>query len=348
MRQSRQATLMFFFNFRRRPAQVRRTALRTRPGLETLEIRRVMSSATYVGTTGGDFNNPNNWRDQSNHPVVPGPTTDVYINKTGVVVDLSQSASFHSLHGSGTLLLDDGSLTLTGATNHGTIEIGFNSSLHLVGTDANTGRIKVDPGGNLDTQGVLNNAGVVEMVGGYSHGAIHRPNLSGSGVLNNTGTLLKEGVDLAAGAYLTINDLGGKIDVTGGSLALSKGTSIGGNYTVSTGASLELSNGGDRTISGTFHATGGGLVTITTLYHRLLVADAGATFDFPPGMLEFLGVNIYAATPGSHPNLTNLGVITVPSNDSLLVDAVHIVNKGGTFIRQGNAVVVLQDGGEII
>ena len=244
-------------------------------------------------------------------------------------------------------LLNNGSLTLTNAAISGTIEVGFNQSLHLVGTDTNTGTIKVDPGGNLDIQGTLNNAGTVDLVGGLSHGTNRPPNLSGSGVLNNTGTILKEGVLAASGANLTINDLGGKIAVTGGSLSLGKGTSLGGNYTVSTGATLELSNGGDRTISGTFKATGGGLVSITTLSHRLLVTDAGATFDFAPGMLEIVGGNIYAATAGHHPTLTNLSTITVPSNDSLRIDGVQVVEHGGSYNRLGNATIVLQDGASI-
>jgi hypothetical protein len=256
-----------------------------------------MSTATFVGTSGADFNN--------------------------------------------------GSLTLTNAAISGTIEVGFNQALHIVGTDTNTGKIKVDPGGTLDIEGVLNNAGTIDLVGGFTHCANHQANLSGSGVLNNTGTLLKEGILAADDVNLTINDLGGKIAVTGGSLLLGKGTSVGGNYAVSTGATLELSDGGDRTISGTFKATGGGLVSITTLYHRLLVADAGATFDFPPGMLEIVGGNIYAATTGHHPTLTNLGVITVANNTTLRIDGVQVVEHGGSFNRLGNAKIVLQDGASI-
>jgi hypothetical protein len=302
-----------------------------------------MSSATFVGVSGADFSNANNWRDASNHPVVPGAATDVII-KAGVVVDLNQSVSIHSLSGAGTLLLNNGSLTLTGATNSGTIEVGFNQTLHLDGTDVNTGTIKVDPGGNLEINGVLNNTGTIDLVGGLSHGTNRQPNLSGSGVLNSSGTILKEGVLGASDVNLTINDLGGKVDVTGGSLSLGKGASIGGNYTVSTGATLELSNGGDRAISGTFQATGGGLVTINTLSHKLLVADSGATFKFPAGMLEILGGNIYAATPGAHPKLTNLGMITIPTNTSLRIDGVQVIDSGGTINRQGNATIILQDG----
>jgi hypothetical protein len=338
---------------RRAPRPRRLADRRRRPTLEALEPRTVLSSCTFVVASGGDFNNPANWRDQNNHAVVPGPTDDVTIKSSGTVVVVNRADTIHNFNGSGTIDLVNGTLTLLNSTINGSIVVGFNQSLHIQGTVKNTGIITVMPGAALDIQGVLNNAGQIHLVGGFTHGANRPATISGTGTLNNTGLLKKEGILNTSASFVTVNDLGGMIQVTGGSLSIHGGRSLGGNYLVRPGCTLELSGGGDRTISGSFVASGGGLVTITTQAHKLLVADAGATFNFPAGMLQILGGNISAATKGAHPTLKNLGTITVPAGTAgytLVIDAVHVLNIGfgGRFIRLGKSQVILQNGATLV
>jgi hypothetical protein len=267
------------------------------------------------------------------------------------VVSVNQNDTIHNFSGHGELDLYNGSLTLVDSVTAGKIVVEFNQRLTIVGTVKNIGTITVMPGGTLDIQGVLNNAGTINFIGGFTHGGNHQSFITGGGILNNTGLLTKSGTLTTAAPYETINDLGGRIQVTGGTLNIHGGTSLGGNYYVAPGCTLELSGGGDRTISGTFTASGGGLVTINTLSHKLLVADAGATFNFPPGMLQILGGNIYAATRGNHPTLKNVGIITLPKGSTgyvLMIDGVHLVDAGGYFVKQGASHVVLQDGGTLV
>jgi hypothetical protein len=37
-------------------------------------------------------------------------------------------------------------------------------------------------------------------------------------------------------------------------------------------------------------------------------------------------------------------MITIPTNTSLRIDGVQVIDSGGTINRQGNATIILQDG----
>ena len=127
---------------------------------------------------------------------------------------------------------------------------------------------------------------------------------------------------------VTFNDLGGTIEVVLGNLDIGEGVSQGGTYTVAAGSDLELANGNNRTISGTFTGSGGGTVSILTLDHSLYLADSGATFDFPAGMLQLVGGSITVVTAGANPVLLNSGFMTVSAGGEFNWNAGTLQNVG--------------------
>jgi hypothetical protein len=169
---------------------------------------------------------------------------------------------------------------------------------------------------------VINNQGTFDFDGA--------DNFGGKGTLNNTstGTVLASAPPTQSSTVgaVTFNDLGGTIDVASGKLDLGEGVSQGGTYTVAAGSDLELANGNDRTISGTFTGSGGGTVSI--MGGPLYLADSGATFDFPAGMLQLLGGTITVVTAGANPVLLNSGFMTVPADGQFNLDAGTLENQG--------------------
>ncbi len=303
-----------FFPQRQQARSERRRALARVPlALEPLEDRRLLSTFTWTGTDSNDFNDSNNWVDQNNQPGIPGPSDDAVID-TGLA-QLAQSASLAGL------------------------SVGFGAEFDVTsGTFTLTGSGTINAGGTLgiETGATIDNSGTLTFVGGTVGGQDFTGNFTGGGTLNNSGTLAKTGPVQADATSITVNDLEGRINVSGaGGLNIRGGVSQGGNYTVATGSSLEISGGSDRTISGTFTGSGGGTVTINDADHNLFVANAGATFDFPAGMLQIVGAAVAPATNGASPTLANTGFMTVLSNGNLTV-------AGGTFQNKGTLTLASQ------
>jgi YD repeat-containing protein len=229
-------------------------------------------------------------------------------------------------------------------TNTGTVLIPDGDGINLDGlTLVNTGTVQLGQGSgaglDLNNFTVINNEGTFDFDGADS--------LGGDGTINNTST----GAVLASApptlstdiGQETFNDLGGTIGVQSGTLDLGQGVSQGGTYTVAPGADLELSNGSDRTISGTFTGSGGGTVSINTSDHSLNLADSGATFDFPAGMLQLVGCSIAALTPGADPVLLNSGFITVPANGEFALNAGTLENVGTVTVTGESAAFSIND-----
>ena len=137
--------------------------------------------------------------------------------------------------------------------------------------------------------------------------------------------------------------MGGTIEVDSGTLDLGQGASQGGTYTVATGSDLELASGFDRTISGTFTGSGGGTVSINTESHSLYLADSGATFDFPAGMLQLVGGSIDVLTAGADPVLVNSGFMTVPEDGQFTWNAGTLQNVGRLTVTGTSAAFFIVD-----
>ena len=276
--------------------------------------------------------------------VASGATLDL----TGGTVDLNSGAA---LTGAGEYLFGDATVnvntplaapadldlmagTLAGAgpltvTNTGTVLIPDHTGYNLDGlTLVNTGTVQFGQGVgaylNFFNLAVINNQGTFNFDGADS--------LGGTGTINNTSTgavlaSVPPTQSLSMGG-VTFNDLGGTIEVGSGNLDLGEGVSQGGTYTVAAGSDLELANGNNRTISGTFTGSGGGTVSILTLDHSLYLADSGATFDFPAGMLQLVGGSITVVTAGANPVLLNSGFMTVSAGGEFNWNAGTLQNVG--------------------
>ena len=98
-----------------------------------------------------------------------------------------------------------------------------------------------------------------------------------------------------------------------------------------------------RTISGTFTGSGGGTVSINTESHSLYLADSGATFDFPAGMLQLVGGSIDVLTAGADPVLVNSGFMTVPEDGQFTWNAGTLQNVGTLTVTGTSAAFFIVD-----
>ncbi len=229
-------------------------------------------------------------------------------------------------------------------TNTGTVLIPDGDGYNLDGlTIVNTGTLQLGQGVGasleLNDLTVINNQGTLDFDGADSLGS--------EGTINNTST----GAVVASApptlsssvGTVTFNDMGGTIGVQSGTLDLGQGVSQGGTYTVAAGADLELANGFDRTINGTFTGSGGGTVSINTSDHSLFLADSGATFDFPAGMLQLVGGSITALTAGADPVLLNSNFMTVPAFGGFSWVAGTLENEGTLTVTGESADFSIDD-----
>ncbi len=189
---------------------------------------------------------------------------------------------------------------------------------------------------------MINNQGTFDFDGADTLGS--------NGTINNTstGTVLASApaTDSTNIGQVTFNDLGGTIGVQSGTLDLGQGVSQGGTYIVASGADLELANGFDRTISGTFTGSGGGTVSIDTQSNSLYLADSGATFDFPAGMLQLAG-ELTPVTAGANPVFLNSGFMTVPAHSEFTWTAGTLENAG-TLTVTGTSAGFYVDGAAVV
>ena len=111
-------------------------------------------------------------------------------------------------------------------------------------------------------------------------------------------------------------------------------------FTVSQGATLDLTGGNTVAYSGTYTGTGPGRSLSSG---NLVVGSGGATFDFPAGSFEWIGGGSVTATAGT---LTNTGFITVDtSNGNGAGFTGTLTNQGTiTFQNSGNNVGTFNGG----
>jgi RHS repeat-associated protein len=220
-----------------------------------------------------------------------------------------------------------GSLTLIGPAgartyirnrfdNTGTFIISGFTGMHIDGCGTFTNL----PGALFDFQG---------------DGAIFDTSLCpGSHQLINQGTVRK-----SAGIQSNIevsgfnNTATGTIDVRLGTLALLNSQNTGGVFTVAAGATLDLTEGAGNpqtscstTYSGSY--TGSGQGTVLLAGCGLVVGQAGAQFNFPPGLFQWTGGIITGGANG----LTNAGTITLSGSGTKYLGGT--LNNSGTIAHQ--------------
>ncbi len=202
-----------------------------------------------------------------------------------------------------------GSVSLTGALNNdGTI-------------DQTAGPFRVDAGALATNEpgGTYN----IEFDGQFLNG-------SGSGTLENQGTIVKTtGTGVSSVDQFFVND-GGTIVAQSGSLDLDFATYEGtSTFTADQGALIDLgftqSGGvaGDGTITGTMTGSGAGTVQLS---QAVTIGTAGATLDFPGNLFQWAGG---ATTVSAGGTLTNQAgaTLTIAASVRLL----GTLNNDGTI-----------------
>jgi RHS repeat-associated protein len=156
-----------------------------------------------------------------------------------------------------------------------------------------------------------------------------------AGSFINRGTLRKSGGTGTSSMSSNVfrND-GGVIDVQQGILALTpnSGSATGGTFTVATGAVLDLSSQGVQVYTGTYTGSGGGTVRLRLVgfnEYGFGLYVAGATFNFPDGMFQWMGGTLDGGAAG----LNNTGSITLAGADIKALRGV--LNNSGTVVHAG-------------
>ena len=257
----------------------------------------------------------------------------VQLNSGPFYID-SPSATFN--FPTGLLHWAGGSIYGNTLTNSGFMTLASSADKTLYATLNNNGAIIEKDTGNLVVNGTLNNnaTGVIDFQDDAG--------IAGGGSIENSGTIQKSAgtgvssIGPSPSSSLYFDQLGGKLDAQTGTLQLNQdrnfGTQTGGIWDAETGATLEFIGSPNYTaFGGTFSGSGGGTVQFSS--GPFYINSPGATFNFPTGLLHWVGGSISGYT------LTNSGFITLASSADKTLYAT--LNNNGTIIEKdtGNLVV---------
>jgi RHS repeat-associated protein len=209
-------------------------------------------------------------------------------------------------------------------------------------------------GSNINTYNgaVINNHGTWDA---QADAYFYRQDAS-RGSFNNYGTVSRTtGSGTASFEQISFNNLGGAINVASSTLVVGAGTSTGGSFNASAGATLAFQSyyGGTQTLTGIYTGSGAGSVILTGNPYSgyapltLAIGVAGATFDLAPGLFQ-MSYGIMAG-PGT---LTNVGALTISGNytgSHESMDGLTLANQGtvvwsGGIIDTYNAPVINNQG----
>ena len=238
--------------------------------------------------------------------------------------------------------LDGDTLTNTGAIS---ISVNGGNVYGTTGISSGTG----NQGGTLDNQGTITqpsgyfylddsvtikNEGTYDLTGNAS---IDYGNNSPSIVNTSTGLFEQTGGANTSSIGVFFNNNGGTVDAATGFLNLSGGTSSSnGNFNAQTPGTVGL--GGS--VSGAYFGSGTGAVGLTgTSNSDIIVAAAGATFDFAPGLFQWTQQSI--DLDGN--TLTNTGTMSISGTayyntiygNTVVGGSASTGNQGGTLDNQG-------------
>lgn len=138
------------------------------------------------------------------------------------------------------------------------------------------------------------------------------------------GTVRKSAGDGTAGIDVPFFNSGvlSVVEVTIGKIYIARGQSAGGTLNIAAGAAIDLTAGtaNQNTLQGTYRGSGQGQVQLSG--GTLHIGAAGALFDFPAGVFNWVAGSLNAEGA-----LTNNGLLTIAGTD------VH--DLGGTIINAG-------------
>jgi hypothetical protein len=295
------------------PSRSRRR--RFRPELGDLEARRLLSTFYWINTTGGDFNNPQNWQDQNQHNGVPGPGDTAYINNTNITVTVSQSNSVDNITANTVLDITSGTFTVTDAIQ----DSQFSDLLLGSGTT-----LEVD-GGTAHVYGGTF-AGTFDAVSGAS------VSFGGSGATPqhaNAGTSFADSGDYIVGPYATllVNSAVAapqNFELDGGAVSVASGDS----FTSASGSTFTW-RGGTLEGSGTTVIQQGATLDIAGSDSKYL--EGGTVLDIETASATWNDLGDISIGSGGA-TINNYGTFTMPSNDTIGGPGM-IFNNFGTIAK---------------
>ncbi len=226
----------------------------------------------------------------------------------------------------------DQTVTNTGSiTLNDSLQVNFGSgSYSSGGTLLNQGTIFQTGAGGLS---LSNNAAIDNAAGGTYYLASDSGIALGGfgGSFANEGTVEKTAGTGTSTIAVPFNNQGGTVAADSGTLSLAGGgTSTGGTYNASSGATIDLADHTQSTLTGTYTGSGAGAVNVGN--NAINIGQAGATFDFPSGLFQWSSGNINC---NSGDTLTNTGSITVKGSTLVQFGTGSDYVGGGTLVNKG-------------
>jgi fibronectin-binding autotransporter adhesin len=333
-----------------------------RPSLEPLEPRIVLATFVWDGSASSDWFNPANWTPDG----VPGGSDTAVLNiGSTIVLGTATSVgaftlSAGTLTGAGALnVIGDltwtgGSMTGTGVTNvagtGSTISGAAQKNLGRVLNNTGTMTYSEQGGGAFAfgpvsmVAGILNNSGTFNMTGG---GDILRINTNAPHAINNTGSwnVTGPGTSVISDAIAFNNS--GTVSVQSGTFALSGGGVSIGSFTVSAGATLNVSGNVYNLNEGSILGTGITLITSGTVIVNATSYDVESTLALSGGLLTGAGaLNLIGDLTWTGGSMTGTGVTNVAGTGSTISGAAQ-KNLGRVLNNTGTMTYLEQGGGAI-
>ncbi len=264
----------------------------------TFTVSGNVTAPTHLVFSSGTLNGNGNF-------TIPTGTT---MNWTGGVMGgagttiVANSASLAISGGAGKVL-DTRTLT-----NNGTITL------------SGTTDVTINNGALLDNYGLFD----IKVDHGVGSGGTQPTFINEAG-----GTLRKSGGSGAStfSGNIAFNNAGGTVDNQTGTLSLIGGTSQGGNFKAAANTLLDLNGADNTTFTGTFTGSGAGTVRISG--GTITIGAAGATFNFPSGLLQWTGGTIDG---GGVATLINADTIAFPGAGSRTFNAITVANPSGSSL----------------
>jgi len=202
-------------------------------------------------------------------------------------------------------------------------------TLHSLTVQSGAGNINMTAASSFNVQNYdFQTDGIFTTSLNHGHGG-------GTPVINVAGTFKKSAgagvLDISggnSGNAIYFDMLGGTVQVTSGTLMLSRGESTGATFTVAANAVVDITNGSIfDDWSGTYGGSGAGAVQLNNgLLHIL---SPGATFNFSGGLFQWNGGTISTAA-----TLTNTGTMTLAGSAAKEIDGT-LFHNAGTMIQTG-------------
>ncbi|MEM9158676.1 MAG: CARDB domain-containing protein, partial [Verrucomicrobiota bacterium] len=317
----------------------------------------------WVSDVDGFWDEASNW----STGVVPTSSDSVMIDRDGVdvTVTVRANAEVDYLVSNESLAITAGNLSIssdaelngatefsggglfaTAITNKGTLTISGTGVKNFGGTLNNEGTISNTGTGNLRfSNGIINNQ--VGAVFDFAGDGDFRWIGGTQGQFNNSGTFRKSagtGVSNMSGGGSAIafnNAAGGIIEVQSGTLNLNgSGSSLGGDFRVSAGATLLITGTGNQ-FEGSFIGSGDGQVLFSS---GTLTLSGATVFDFDEGLFVWTGGSI------SGGSLSNEGFVAIDDGGSkflatTLENEGRVIHEGSENLRFINGVINNLSGG---